>query len=931
MAERNKVLKEIIGELRGLKNRRQSQKIQKDLAELQKKVRAISTAIRKVKREKKVNDNRQVDDWDPRYFYAIQLKREQKSRKFKMKGQRYGVKFHRLSEKIPPAELPRALPRVIGSLVDDLKKKCGAEDHDYLRLIIHHPSLKSEVWIPYTLSKELGGNTILDQVEKVQQSNENFKLEDGQTTIEIIHMKVPYGSGGNSAKHLQADKTAFRKGKKSIVCIENDSDHMCLARALVVTRLYSQKPKEASDEWKHKWDRMRKPKKVRDQTDEAKALCIEAGVSSDHGCGPVEWEKFQKVLGPAYRIKIFQQNAQSRKLKFDLLYKGNVSNHLRPVNLYVLFNDNHYDAITSMSGVIEKSYYCDFCDVGYSHREDHRTVCPVRCNYCLSSPPCPWDNTNVECQKCGGHFPSMECYWNHLKPMRGGRSICDMMIKCTDCGAWMSKNLKRIHRCGDKEHYCNICKKHVEADHLCYVQKQPPHKKKKKDLYVFYDFECSQETGVHVPNFCVAHRACADCIHLPIEDECQTCSNMPGGREVIFSGKKTLEEFLTWLFSTCQINDRKEKKQCHEGATAIAHNMKDYDGQFILHFLVKKACIKPDVLMNGAKIMTMKACGIRFIDSYNFMPSGLSKLPKAFGLTEMKKGHFPHLFNTTENQKYVGPYPPLETYLPDGMKPDDREELVKWYDRKVASAETFDFAQDMLEYCRSDVDILRRCCGQFQQTIKDLVKVDPFAEAITFASAANLAFRRNFMPEQSLAIIPTEGYQPERKYSVKALRWLKWIAHETNHDIRHARNGGEVRIGRYSVDGYNMNNQTLYEFYGCFWHGCPECFPNLKQEEHPVRHGCTFDDLYQATLSRQTYLNALCFNVETIWEHDFDRRCKEDEAFGDFIRGTYDDIADPLQPRDALFGGRTNATRLYCDEGDMRYIDICSLYPYVLK
>ena len=190
MAERNKVLKEIIGELRGLKNRRQSQKIQKDSAELQKNVRAISTAIRKVKREKKVNDSRQVDDWDPRYFYAIQLKREQKSRKFKMKGQRYGVKFHRLSEKIPLAELPRALPRVMGSLVDDLKKKCGAEDHDYLRLIIHHLSLKSEVWIPYTLSKELGGNTILDQVEKVQQSNENFKLEDGQTTIEIIHIIV---------------------------------------------------------------------------------------------------------------------------------------------------------------------------------------------------------------------------------------------------------------------------------------------------------------------------------------------------------------------------------------------------------------------------------------------------------------------------------------------------------------------------------------------------------------------------------------------------------------------------------------------------------------------------------------------------------------------------------------------------------------------
>jgi hypothetical protein len=41
------------------------------------------------------------------------------------------------------------------------------------------------------------------------------------------------------------------------------------------------------------------------------------------------------------------------------------------------------------------------------------------------------------------------------------------------------------------------------------------------------------------------------------------------------------------------------------------------------------------------------------------------------------------------------------------------------------------------------------------------------------------------------------------------------------------------------------------------------------------------------------------------------------------------DIQDPLNPRDALCGGRTNATRLYCEEGNMRYVDVS--YLYVLK
>jgi len=27
----------------------------------------------------------------------------------------------------------------------------------------------------------------------------------------------------------------------------------------------------------------------------------------------------------------------------------------------------------------------------------------------------------------------------------------------------------------------------------------------------------------------------------------------------------------------------------------------------------------------------------------------------------------------------------------------------------------------------------------------------------------------------------------------------------------------------YEVDGINFKNKIIYEFYGCFWHGCPKC------------------------------------------------------------------------------------------------------------
>ena len=56
---------------------------------------------------------------------------------------------------------------------------------------------------------------------------------------------------------------------------------------------------------------------------------------------------------------------------------------------------------------------------------------------------------------------------------------------------------------------------------------------------------------------------------------------------------------------------------------------------------------------------------------------------------------------------------------------------------------------------------------------------------------------------------------------------------------------------------------------------------------------------------------------------------KKDQAFPSLIRDL--EVQDPLNPREALYGGCTNATRLYCCEGNMWYVDVCSLYQYVLN
>ena len=67
----------------------------------------------------------------------------------------------------------------------------------------------------------------------------------------------------------------------------------------------------------------------------------------------------------------------------------------------------------------------------------------------------------------------------------------------------------------------------------------------------------------------------------------------------------------------------------------------------------------------------------------------LASLPKAFGFQEVKKGWFPHYFNVTQNQTYVGPYPAPHFYGVDYMSTQDREAFMQWYADK--SEDIFDF------------------------------------------------------------------------------------------------------------------------------------------------------------------------------------------------------------------------------------------------
>ena len=162
--------------------------------------------------------------------------------------------------------------------------------------------------------------------------------------------------------------------------------------------------------------------------------------------------------------------------------------------------------------------------------------------------------------------------------------------------------------------------------------------------------------------------------------------------------------------------------------------------------------LKPETIYSGNKIMMMKVrkFGIRFIDSLNFIPQPLKAFTKTFGLSELKKGYFPHYFNKPCNRDYVGPLPPKRHYGVNQMRSKGVFTVVR------PKEKLFDMRKELIEYCQSDVDILRHSCLQFRESFIKIANIDPFQYA-TIASVCMAIFRDKFLKPDTIAVIKQYG------------------------------------------------------------------------------------------------------------------------------------------------------------------------------
>jgi len=755
-----------------------------------------------------------------------------------------------------------------------------AEREDLVQIELRGEQLQGNVSAILSANHDSNLNDFDEALFNAVQSNWAVMADsDLELMVQIVHS--PRGGGGEkrmASKML--DNEIVKKKKRFLYIVHNPSSQLCFAINLALLLHDNLTDNEG-------FERGREIQRGVGLTDQTAVTFADI-------------EKFEENL--KCKIVVFYRGDGDRTL-----CKFQTDCPKRDKTVFLFLFENHYYGIKNLKGFLGVSIVCEYCYTGYNSRWFHS--CKGHCFVCLD-PSCTLDEFKpIFCKDCNKTCRTVGCHARHKEQTQRATAIasnCDLHKKCVDCqlSYYIPKSsADKTHKCQVQK--CKTCGEKLPAaspgegvKHLCYIGVLPK-ETEHNDHIVFYDFETM---------------AGADGVHAPF----LVCTKTLAGETWVAEGTDCALQFLDHF-----------RRPKFKNATFIAHNAKGFDSYLIINAMIEQG-LKPSLIMQGSKVISFTDQDFRqkYIDSLSYLSMRLAAMPKALGFEDKIKGYFPHGFSSKANLSYIGPYPPAHCYGIERMTTDEKSAFFAWYE--TVRTGTFDFRKQALLYCKNDVDILAQGCTLFRKGFLEETGVDPFSRA-TIASACMKVFTTNFLPLKTLAIPPPDDYRRENKtYSCAGIQWLDWVAHTEGVFIQHALNEGEKRVGRFVVDGFAEVEgvKTVWEFLGCFYHGCPSCYKG--HEKNPLTGG-TFERLHAASEEKLHELQSVHgAKVIVMREHTWGEMKKSNQDLQAFLREYK--APEPLTPRAALYGGRTCAVKLrYTAAADelIHYCDFTSLYPFV--
>ena len=208
------------------------------------------------------------------------------------------------------------------------------------------------------------------------------------------------------------------------------------------------------------------------------------------------------------------------------------------------------------------------------------------------------------CKFCGA-----SCKRHHVVTQQ-----CQSIKTCLNCQAKYTVVPGRRHKCGYAK--CPVRHEWVSIhDRKCYMQPVVEEERDREDpieepegegrmvappppLFVYADFEAMQNAeGVFVANLLCYSSAEEDTIHVLEAEDCPL-------------------QFLHDLDDLVDVPDNNQEREI----LVVFHNLKGFDGMFILHELYQQQREVADQLTMGAKVLSFKSGLLKFIDSLGFLP-----------------------------------------------------------------------------------------------------------------------------------------------------------------------------------------------------------------------------------------------------------------------------------------------------------------------
>ena len=483
--------------------------------------------------EKRKSDEQSLPAESGEYYYNIETVKKHHSKKFGMTATDHIIRFNNVLHDVDLLESHERTQAIFHHLLADVTRDMDKKDQ--IRFVLRSEQLDTPISIPFLPAERFTTERIFSQIERVIQSNQDFRLND-TVTVDIIHVVAPEGSGKSKVKRTTLNIREYLKKKKSVIPI-NNKDDFCLARALAVGIARIEKDP--------KYGQIIDPKR-HIQLDRALDLHQAANVPLGP-CGMDEVKLFQQYL-TRYQIIVVSGDHNN-----TIIYPPKPPGTDEKPTISLYYHNKHFDVITTLPGFLNKSYFCHRCHKSYNSTADH--VCSPMCGSCRAF-GCVFEGDGILCNECDRMFKSQSCYDHHKEPINsGGRSVCEVVRKCEKCGKAMDvRQIKNGHICGKKCRTCGVMLNPEDIDHRCYIQQLEQEEESSYNHLLFFDFEATQEHGIHHPNLCIVY-----------DEE----------REVaLFQGEDTVKEFCQWLLTPE-----------HKGCIVVAHNFQGYDGYFITKFL----------------------------------------------------------------------------------------------------------------------------------------------------------------------------------------------------------------------------------------------------------------------------------------------------------------------------------------------------------